>query len=743
LTGGSATSRDIVQGNVIYETEEIGIHLQGIQSRTRDNFLMDVHTSGVFTHGQTTKVGIWQGSGSFALGTRITHNEVFLDTPTTGVDIGISSGGGSWTASNLTNGLITVGNGARVIDNFATDVATGANTYIADNNVSGAITTASAGCVLVGNNVGTTVSTNDDTNLTGNVITGLVTLGKYCSMSATQAGTATLDVGCRVTGCDIGGVIAPNHDCVIVGNRLTSLQATSALLRRCTIEDNFFIGGAPGGARLADSVISGNRFNASVRIGDGSVDGDRNVITDNSWSAAQESGTAQSGAAPNLITLQVAGTVQSDDYYNTWVITITAGTGVGQVGIITDYNGLTRVATVTETSPGGPNWTVVPDATSVYDLTPPVFSLRVTGNHNVVTGNQLAYSTHYIQNEGDDNKYAHNEIGFFLDTTSYVRTIFEGNTVTSSSGGYSLNFDADGGRVVGNTFTESNMTVRVNGAQNVKVSDNYVGPGSVLSVTGSVRANITGNTLFGGAASDFLVVDDCDEAIIANNTVSTSVGGDLDVQDSLAVVIEGNKVEGDIYVHSSTAYNNDSQGAIIKGNQVGGVIRTDANDECLIASNRCGSDILVNGDRCTIQGNDLQGNNIDLSALGGSPQPGNNCNITGNIRVTTLTAPSPGATHMICQNQGGGANWSIGGSDCTIMGNNLVLNVLIVPGAGCIIIGNYTDGIGIDANASGPLPSGTVVVGNKAGPGAGPPSSYVFGTSVTGAHITGTDHNEN
>lgn len=74
-----------------------------------------------------------------------------------------------------------------------------------------------------------------------------------------------------------------------------------------------------------------------------------------------ESGTAQAGAA-TTITL-AAGESATDDFYNDQFIYILSGTGVGQGRIISDYNGTTKVATVS-------TWAVNPDATSVYQITP-------------------------------------------------------------------------------------------------------------------------------------------------------------------------------------------------------------------------------------------------------------------------------------------------------------------------------------------------------------------------------------
>jgi hypothetical protein len=69
-------------------------------------------------------------------------------------------------------------------------------------------------------------------------------------------------------------------------------------------------------------------------------------------------GTAQS-AVGSTITLATSAPA-TDDIINGRIIVITAGTGAGQVRLISDYVGATRVATVTKA------WTDTPDTTSEY-----------------------------------------------------------------------------------------------------------------------------------------------------------------------------------------------------------------------------------------------------------------------------------------------------------------------------------------------------------------------------------------
>ena len=77
--------------------------------------------------------------------------------------------------------------------------------------------------------------------------------------------------------------------------------------------------------------------------------------------AAAITGTAQAGSAGS-ITL-AAGASATDDIYNGMIITITGGTGSGGVGVITDYVGSTKVATVQKSTA-----TFTPGASSTYSI---------------------------------------------------------------------------------------------------------------------------------------------------------------------------------------------------------------------------------------------------------------------------------------------------------------------------------------------------------------------------------------
>lgn len=84
-------------------------------------------------------------------------------------------------------------------------------------------------------------------------------------------------------------------------------------------------------------------------------------ITLTTTSSKHDTGTAQAGAS-TTITLKSSSS-STDDYFNGLYITITGGAGAGQIRIIEDYVGSTKVATVDRA------WTTTPNSTSTYSIT--------------------------------------------------------------------------------------------------------------------------------------------------------------------------------------------------------------------------------------------------------------------------------------------------------------------------------------------------------------------------------------
>jgi hypothetical protein len=91
-------------------------------------------------------------------------------------------------------------------------------------------------------------------------------------------------------------------------------------------------------------------------------------------------GTAAAGGAASIT---FTGASTSDDFYNGDRVIIVDGTGAGEHGLITDYDGGTLVATMAQ------NWVIQPDVTSVYEVVPADVDVETVGNV-VQTGGDLA-----------------------------------------------------------------------------------------------------------------------------------------------------------------------------------------------------------------------------------------------------------------------------------------------------------------------------------------------------------------
>jgi hypothetical protein len=76
---------------------------------------------------------------------------------------------------------------------------------------------------------------------------------------------------------------------------------------------------------------------------------------------------SSNAASATLNTITLSTTAQPyDNYYNSMQITITSGTGSGQIANVISYVGNSNLATIDK------NWTTIPDTTSIYNLSIPL-----------------------------------------------------------------------------------------------------------------------------------------------------------------------------------------------------------------------------------------------------------------------------------------------------------------------------------------------------------------------------------
>lgn len=94
--------------------------------------------------------------------------------------------------------------------------------------------------------------------------------------------------------------------------------------------------------------------------------------------AAPVTATAQVGGSTTTIKLAAAASAVND-FYNGCPISITGGTGSGQSGLIVDYDGTSKIATVVSAA-----W-AAPDATSQYSIGASVVYRPVSGSFEAVT----------------------------------------------------------------------------------------------------------------------------------------------------------------------------------------------------------------------------------------------------------------------------------------------------------------------------------------------------------------------
>ena len=141
-----------------------------------------------------------------------------------------------------------------------------------------------------------------------------------------------------------------------------------------------------GGGGAVDSIVAGDNIQVSGATGDVTVtfDGNNVSLVDGTITAGTiqtassgsrlklsptnalpdvvvDTGTAQAGAN-TTITLK-SGSSGTNDYYNDLTITLTGGPGNGDVRIISDYDGSSKVATVSAA------WTTNPTSSTTYSIT--------------------------------------------------------------------------------------------------------------------------------------------------------------------------------------------------------------------------------------------------------------------------------------------------------------------------------------------------------------------------------------
>ena len=391
-------------------------------------------------------------------------------------------------------------------------------------------------------------------------------------------------------------------------------------------------------------------------------------------------------------------------------------------------------------------------ANYIYGVNPTPRDLDVIGASNKVMGNTLGYGNLTVSGGADNTVTGNNALYMAISgggISTVTGNIVEVNlsvtsspnaTVTGNTAAEDIVVDGSGATVTGNTALV-NMTVtgagcvvdgnKVAGILTVTglgciVSDNepdlirVTGDGSHIAGNRVIAAT-HGGTANGGTATTMLCPTQTEPDDYFNDFVVNITGGTGSGQTRL--VSDWVNSTGTLTVTVAWGTNPDITSIYTI---VGGKLITDS-DEVVIRGNTVGGDIEVSGDRLNISGN-----NLDYNSIIGTGSTF--CTIANNTKVGQLTFTGNAQTVTGNSGQLGSApDWSVGGIDCIVMGNRLPLANLIVPGIDCIIMGNRTAGIGINAASAGPIPAGTVAVGNKVGA-----TDVIYGAATAGP---GLDNN--
>ena len=115
-------------------------------------------------------------------------------------------------------------------------------------------------------------------------------------------------------------------------------------------------------------------------VEDAAVSGALEHIAITSGGTLYKSDTGQAQDGTNSSVTIAATASATDDFYNVMTVYISDGVGSGQIRTITDYDGTTKIATVSEV------WVTNPDNTSVYEVMPAVTLTPTAGDTPIGTG---------------------------------------------------------------------------------------------------------------------------------------------------------------------------------------------------------------------------------------------------------------------------------------------------------------------------------------------------------------------
>ena len=382
---------------------------------------------------------------------------------------GVGGATGTLTLEEVTTGKLTGNTGNIVISSAGGNIIATLVTAGGAGNIT--IDTTSAGDITVGTLTAAddgTPSTTDDTitiNSAGGIYDDETGSGEHYTVDL-DAYELNLDA---VTGIGTGTGMTGN-----------AIETSATIIAADTSGDG------PANINIANYLDSGTTLNASTVGANASITFDQygiagttgtltlqSVVTasgniDISSEAGVISGIAQAaGSTPTTIEL-AASASSDDDFYNGRVIKILDHTGVGQTRTITDYDGTTKVATVSA-------WTTTPDATSVYDI---IDSGDITAK-TVTAGSAGAISI--------DTKIAGNV------------TVGGGSGVTASTGAIAINAASS---IMDNSTIQTGGlgTIKLTAGENIQIADTAAA--TVTAVNGDITVTAVGDITVGNSIGD-------------------------------------------------------------------------------------------------------------------------------------------------------------------------------------------------------------------------------------------------
>ena len=229
-------------------------------------------------------------------------------------------------------------------------------------------TSTTTGSIVTAGGIGCAQSVNIGSNLT---VGGLVDFTNLDNSSSTTTGALIVAGGVGIGGnTNIGGSLTVLGDTTLRGNLYVTGTRTQVNTTVLTTTDNILlVNSAP--AAIGESGLAMKRYMTCNNTGSGDL-----ISVD----TAEVTGTIVSATATTVVlsTVALTGTVSEvDNWYAGCWISITAGTGMGEVRRISSYVAATQTATIYSTadeaaSPNipaeGMDFSTVCDATSVYAI---------------------------------------------------------------------------------------------------------------------------------------------------------------------------------------------------------------------------------------------------------------------------------------------------------------------------------------------------------------------------------------